>query len=78
VEYAGIEPTTVDQALKEFGMPIGPFGVLDMVGIDVALKVVSVIKNKNKKKRKKKNSGSGRACIESINRTGKSRAIRFV
>src|SRR5690606_17398153 len=33
----GIPPETVDAALVEFGMPIGPVELVDTVGLDVAL-----------------------------------------
>ena len=33
----GIAPETVDQALKEFGMPMGPIELVDTVGLDIAL-----------------------------------------
>ncbi len=31
----GVSPTRVDRALKEFGFPMGPFGVADLSGLDV-------------------------------------------
>ena len=40
-EGAGI--AEIDRVMKSFGMPIGPFGVLDQVGIDVAAHVAGVL-----------------------------------
>lgn len=34
---------SIDQALVRFGFPIGPFALLDEVGIDVAMKIVPVL-----------------------------------
>ncbi|AYH48873.1 fatty acid oxidation complex subunit alpha FadJ [Dickeya fangzhongdai] len=34
---------SVDQALVRFGFPVGPFNLLDEVGIDVAMKIVPVL-----------------------------------
>jgi 3-hydroxyacyl-CoA dehydrogenase/enoyl-CoA hydratase/3-hydroxybutyryl-CoA epimerase len=39
----GYTITDVDAAMKRFGMPMGPFGVLDEVGLDVAQKVAMVL-----------------------------------
>ena len=33
----GISPETVDQAMLDFGMPMGPIELVDMVGLDVAM-----------------------------------------
>lgn len=33
----GISPETVDEAMVEFGMPMGPIELVDMVGLDVAM-----------------------------------------
>lgn len=35
----GYSPMSVDRALRSFGMPMGPFELLDEVGLDVAAKV---------------------------------------
>jgi 3-hydroxyacyl-CoA dehydrogenase/enoyl-CoA hydratase/3-hydroxybutyryl-CoA epimerase len=34
----GADPAAVDKAMRAFGMPVGPFELLDDVGIDVATK----------------------------------------
>jgi 3-hydroxyacyl-CoA dehydrogenase/enoyl-CoA hydratase/3-hydroxybutyryl-CoA epimerase len=34
----------IDRAIKEFGMPMGPFSLADTVGIDVGYKVASILK----------------------------------
>lgn len=39
----GFELTDIDSAMRKFGMPMGPFEVLDEVGLDVALKVAGVL-----------------------------------
>ena len=35
----GFEPARVDAAVRDFGMPMGPFELLDEIGLDVAAKV---------------------------------------
>ena len=35
----GVEPLTLDRAIKDFGYPVGPIALIDEVGIDVALHV---------------------------------------
>jgi len=42
-EGAGIEK--VDKALLDFGMPMGPFNLVDEIGIDVAAKVSHILEN---------------------------------
>jgi 3-hydroxyacyl-CoA dehydrogenase/enoyl-CoA hydratase/3-hydroxybutyryl-CoA epimerase len=39
----GCTPAAVDVVLREFGMPVGPFELLDEVGLDVAAKVAGVL-----------------------------------
>jgi 3-hydroxyacyl-CoA dehydrogenase/enoyl-CoA hydratase/3-hydroxybutyryl-CoA epimerase len=39
----GYRITDIDAAMRRFGMPMGPFEVLDEVGLDVALKVSGVL-----------------------------------
>jgi 3-hydroxyacyl-CoA dehydrogenase/enoyl-CoA hydratase/3-hydroxybutyryl-CoA epimerase len=39
----GASPPRVDEALRAFGMPMGPFELLDEVGLDVAAKVSRVL-----------------------------------
>jgi 3-hydroxyacyl-CoA dehydrogenase/enoyl-CoA hydratase/3-hydroxybutyryl-CoA epimerase len=39
----GYAVTDVDQAMRRFGMPMGPFEVVDEVGLDVAQKVAGVL-----------------------------------
>jgi 3-hydroxyacyl-CoA dehydrogenase/enoyl-CoA hydratase/3-hydroxybutyryl-CoA epimerase len=39
----GYAVTEVDAAMRRFGMPMGPFEVVDEVGLDVALKVAGVL-----------------------------------
>jgi 3-hydroxyacyl-CoA dehydrogenase/enoyl-CoA hydratase/3-hydroxybutyryl-CoA epimerase len=39
----GYSLVAVDRALREFGMPMGPFELLDEVGLDVAAKVAGVL-----------------------------------
>jgi 3-hydroxyacyl-CoA dehydrogenase/enoyl-CoA hydratase/3-hydroxybutyryl-CoA epimerase len=36
----GIDITQIDQAMKQWGMPMGPFELLDEIGLDVALHVL--------------------------------------
>lgn len=41
----GMEIKTVDSAyVKEFGMPMGPFALMDEVGLDVCIKVLKIFK----------------------------------
>jgi len=40
---AGFDPVAVDDAFKRYGMPMGPFELLDEVGTDVAHKVGDVL-----------------------------------
>lgn len=39
----GISPTLIDKAMKAFGMPMGPFVLLDEIGIDIAGKVGTIL-----------------------------------
>ena len=39
----GLAPATVDRAAKDFGMPMGPLEVADMVGLDICLSAGGVI-----------------------------------
>jgi 3-hydroxyacyl-CoA dehydrogenase / enoyl-CoA hydratase / 3-hydroxybutyryl-CoA epimerase len=39
----GFSVTGIDAAMRDFGMPMGPFEVLDEVGLDVAQKVAGVL-----------------------------------
>lgn len=39
----GFTVADIDNAMKKFGMPMGPFEVVDEVGLDVALKVAGVL-----------------------------------
>lgn len=39
----GVPIEDVDKAIKSFGMPMGPFALLDEVGLDVASKVIHVM-----------------------------------
>ncbi len=39
----GVDIEQVDQALTEFGMPLGPFQLADQVGIDVGYKVARIL-----------------------------------
>jgi 3-hydroxyacyl-CoA dehydrogenase/enoyl-CoA hydratase/3-hydroxybutyryl-CoA epimerase len=41
----GCDPAKVDKLIKEFGMPMGPYRLLDEVGIDVAAHVGPTLKN---------------------------------
>ena len=40
----GIEPHIIDQTAKEFGMPMGPLELADIVGLDVAIEVGKIMK----------------------------------
>ena len=42
---AGIKGEDIDKACINFGMPMGPFRLLDEVGLDVAAKVVKILHN---------------------------------
>ena len=37
--------TEIDQAMVEFGMPMGPFTLMDMLGLDVCYKVSKIMEN---------------------------------
>lgn len=39
----GTDPREIDRAMVSFGMPMGPFALLDMIGIDVAAMVAAVL-----------------------------------
>jgi len=39
----GVKPENLDQALVDFGMPMGPLALVDEVGIDVGVKVAKVL-----------------------------------
>jgi len=39
----GVEIDRADHALKKFGMPMGPFQLLDMVGLDIAAHVATIL-----------------------------------
>jgi 3-hydroxyacyl-CoA dehydrogenase/enoyl-CoA hydratase/3-hydroxybutyryl-CoA epimerase len=39
----GISPTTIDRVAVEFGMPMGPVELADVVGLDVAVKVGKIL-----------------------------------
>ncbi len=39
----GFSPAAVDRAARKFGMPMGPFALLDEVGLDVAAKVAHTL-----------------------------------
>ncbi|MBY0551906.1 MAG: enoyl-CoA hydratase/isomerase family protein [Candidatus Obscuribacterales bacterium] len=41
----GYAPEEIDRALKNFGMPMGPLSLLDEVGLDIAGKVVHVMRD---------------------------------
>jgi 3-hydroxyacyl-CoA dehydrogenase len=47
----GADPIKVEQAILNFGLPMGPFGLLDMVGLDVACHVGPVLEKGLKSKR---------------------------
>jgi 3-hydroxyacyl-CoA dehydrogenase/enoyl-CoA hydratase/3-hydroxybutyryl-CoA epimerase len=62
----GMSIETVDRAfVKEFGMPMGPFELMDAVGLDVCVKVLKIFK---------KSFGDRiemAACMDSIEKTGR-------
>jgi len=39
----GADITQIDRALEKFGMPLGPFRLLDMVGLDIASHVADIL-----------------------------------
>ncbi|HKY31162.1 MAG TPA: 3-hydroxyacyl-CoA dehydrogenase NAD-binding domain-containing protein [Candidatus Polarisedimenticolia bacterium] len=39
----GADPVAVDRAMTSFGMPMGPFALLDQIGLDVAAHVAGVL-----------------------------------
>ncbi len=41
--YEGVSIEQVDKALLEFGMPMGPFNLVDEIGVDVAAKVSHIL-----------------------------------
>jgi len=40
---SGADPVRVDRVMERFGMPMGPFALLDQIGLDVADKVTKVV-----------------------------------
>lgn len=45
----GTDPLKLDDALEHFGMPMGPFALLDQIGLDTALKASRAIEAVNEK-----------------------------
>jgi 3-hydroxyacyl-CoA dehydrogenase/enoyl-CoA hydratase/3-hydroxybutyryl-CoA epimerase len=45
----GEDPVEIDRAMEHFGMPMGPFALLDQVGLDTALKASRAIAAVNEK-----------------------------
>jgi 3-hydroxyacyl-CoA dehydrogenase/enoyl-CoA hydratase/3-hydroxybutyryl-CoA epimerase len=43
--FEGAHVDQVDKALLEFGMPMGPFNLVDEIGVDVAAKVSHILEN---------------------------------
>lgn len=43
LESEGIPAVAIDRAAEEFGMPIGPIALIDMVGLDICQSVVAVM-----------------------------------
>ncbi len=43
----GIPITVIDEAAKDFGMPVGPVELMDMVGIDICLSVSDFLRTEN-------------------------------
>ncbi len=41
--HEGVDIETIDKALLDFGMPLGPIELLDSVGIDVGYKVLNIL-----------------------------------
>merc|ERR1711916_224971 len=41
--YEGYKIDNVDKTLKNFGMPMGPFMLADIVGIDIGVKVINIL-----------------------------------
>lgn len=46
LEAEGINPTAIDQAAVEFGMPMGPLELADTVGLDICLAVGRVLSDR--------------------------------
>jgi 3-hydroxyacyl-CoA dehydrogenase/enoyl-CoA hydratase/3-hydroxybutyryl-CoA epimerase len=42
---SGADPVRVDRLLADFGMPVGPYALLDQIGLDVAEKVTHVLES---------------------------------
>lgn len=71
LESEGVPAVAIDQALVNFGMPVGPIELIDMVGLDIAhsvaefmsddpeLKMPDSLQNHLKQGRKGKKSGAG-------------------
>ncbi|WP_028581473.1 3-hydroxyacyl-CoA dehydrogenase NAD-binding domain-containing protein [Desulfogranum japonicum] len=48
LENDGVPPEAIDQVAEEFGMPVGPIELMDMVGLDICQSVVAFMgKNEN-------------------------------
>lgn len=43
LQEGAASPKEMDEAMKAFGMPMGPFTLLDMIGIDIAEKVSQIL-----------------------------------
>lgn len=43
----GIPMTVIDKAAKDFGMPVGPVELMDMVGLDICLSVSDFLRSEN-------------------------------
>jgi len=46
LESEGISPQVIDQAARDFGMPMGPMALADSVGLDICLSVAEILSQK--------------------------------
>lgn len=43
LQEGAVDPKTADTAMREFGMPMGPFALMDLLGLDVCAEVAEIL-----------------------------------